>query len=149
MPWRLRLFYAFGQLPEGIKTAAFGFYLLFFYNQVLGLSGSLAGIALFVALCVDAVSDPFVGSWSDFTKSRWGRRHPFMYASIIPFVLAYFLLFSPPDDLGQMGLFVWLLVFAVATRLTMTFFLVPYLSLGAELTQDYDERTLLAALRNV
>lgn len=149
LSWRLRLLYACGQLPEGIKTAAFGFYLLFYYNQVLGLSGSLAGIALFFALCVDAISDPFVGSWSDFTKSRLGRRHPFMYASILPFGLAYFLLFVPPDDLGQTGLFVWLLVFAVGTRLTMTFFLVPFLSLGAELTQNYDERTLLAALRNV
>jgi len=149
LSWRLRLLYACGQLPEGVKTAAFGFYLLFYYNQVLGLSGSLAGIALFAALCVDAVSDPFVGSWSDFTRSRWGRRHPFMYASILPFALAYFLLFVPPSDLGETGLFLWLLVFAVATRLTMTFFLVPFLSLGAELTQDYDERTLLAALRNV
>ncbi|MEM7000029.1 MAG: MFS transporter [Pseudomonadota bacterium] len=149
LSWRIRILYAFGQLPEGVKTAAFGFYLLFYYNQVLGLSGSLAGIALFVALCVDAISDPLVGSWSDFTKSRWGRRHPFMYASIIPFALAYFLLFVPPDGMGQWGLFVWLLVFAMATRLAMTFFLVPYLSLGAELTRNYDERTLLAALRNV
>lgn len=149
LSWRLRLLYAVGQLPEGIKTAAFGFYLLFYYNQVLGLSGSLAGIALFVALCVDAISDPFVGSWSDFTKSRWGRRHPFMYAAIVPFAGAYFLLFVPPSDLGQTGLFLWLLAFAVATRLAMTFFLVPYLSLGAELTKNYDERTLLAALRNV
>ncbi|MEM1434370.1 MAG: MFS transporter [Pseudomonadota bacterium] len=149
LSWRLRLLYACGQLPEGVKTAAFGFYLLFYYNQVLGLSGSLAGIALFVALCIDAISDPFVGSWSDFTRSRWGRRHPFMYASILPFALTYFLLFVPPDDLGQTGLFLWLLFFAAATRLTMTFYLVPYLSLGAELTQNYDERTLLAALRNV
>ena len=149
LSWPLRLLYASGQLPEGIKTAAFGFYLLFYYNQVLGLSGSLAGIALFIALCVDAISDPLVGSWSDFTKSRWGRRHPFMYASVIPFVLAYFLLFTPPEDLGQTGLFIWLLVFAVGTRLTMTFFLVPFFSLGAELTQNYDERTLLAAFRNV
>ena len=67
--------YGLGQLPEGIKTAAFGFFLLFYYNQVLGLSGTLAGIALFIALAFDAVTDPLVGSWSDFTRSRWGRRH--------------------------------------------------------------------------
>ena len=74
--WTLRFLYAVGQMPEGVKSAAFGFFLLFYYNQVLGLSGSLAGIALFVALCFDAVSDPLIGSWSDFTKSKWGRRHP-------------------------------------------------------------------------
>ena len=55
MSWRLRLLYAAGQLPEGIKSAAFGFFLLFYYNQVLGLSGSLAGLAVFIALCMDAV----------------------------------------------------------------------------------------------
>ena len=47
MSWRLRLLYAVGQMPEWVKSAAFGFFLLFYYNQVLGLSGSLAGIALF------------------------------------------------------------------------------------------------------
>ena len=149
MNWRLRLLYAVGQLPEGIKTAAFGFFLLFYYNQVLGLSGSLAGMALFVALCFDAVSDPLVGSWSDFARTRWGRRHPFIYWSAVPFALFFFLLFVPPSGLGEIGLFVWMLTFAVLTRTTMTFYHVPYLSLGAELTQNYDERTLLAALRNV
>ena len=54
MSWRLRIFYALGQLPEGIKSAAFGFFLLFYFNQVLGLSGTLAGFALLIALCFDA-----------------------------------------------------------------------------------------------
>lgn len=149
MTWRLRLSYAVGQMPEGIKSAAFGFFLLFYYNQVLGLSGTLAGVALFIALCFDAVSDPLVGSWSDFARSRWGRRHPFMYASAIPFAASFFLLFAPPEGLGEAGLFLWLLIFAVLTRTAMTFYQVPYLSMGAELTDNYDERTLLAALRNV
>ncbi len=149
LKWRYRLLYGFGQLPEGIKTAAFGFFLLFYYNQVLGLSGTLAGLALFVALSFDAVTDPLVGSWSDFTTTRWGRRHPFMYASAVPFAVCFFFLFVPPDGLGELGLFVWLMCFAVLTRTTMTLYFVPYLSLGAELTNHYDERTLLAALRNV
>lgn len=149
MTWSSRLIYAVGQLPEGIKTAAFGFFLLFYYNQVLGLSGTLAGIAVFIALCLDAVSDPVVGSWSDFTRTRWGRRHPFMYWAAIPFAASFYFLFVPPADLGQTGLFVWLLVFAVLTRTAMTFYHVPYMALGAELTNEYDERTLLAALRTV
>ncbi len=149
LSWQHRLVYGMGQLPEGVKTAAFGFFLLFYYNQVLGLSGTLAGAALFVALTFDAVTDPLVGSWSDFTKSRWGRRHPFMYSSAIPFAISFFFLFAPPEDLSQTGLFIWLTVFAVLTRGTMTIYFVPYLSLGAELTNNYDERTLLAALRNV
>jgi|TARA_B100002003_G_scaffold196977_1_gene187298 Na+/melibiose symporter-like transporter len=147
--WRLRLIYAFGQLPEGIKSATFGFFLLFYYNQVLGLSGSMAGIAVFIALCLDALSDPVVGSWSDFTRSRWGRRHPFMYWSAIPFAASFYFLFVPPDGLSEFGLFMWLLVFAALTRTAMTFYSVPYMALGAELTNNYDERTLLAALRTV
>ncbi len=147
--WRTRIFYAIGQMPEGIKSAAFGFFLLFYYNQVLGLSGTLAGLALFIALCFDAVSDPLVGSVSDFARSRWGRRHPFMYGAAVPFALSFFLLFTPPVGLSDTGLFFWLLTFAVLTRTAMTFYQVPYLSMGAELTEDYDERTLLAALRNV
>ncbi len=149
MSWRIRILYGLGQLPEGIKSAAFGFFLLFYYNQVLGLSGTLGGIAVFLALLVDAVSDPLVGSLSDFTRSRWGRRHPYMYASAIPFALSFLLLFAPPSDLGQTGLFLWLLCFATLTRTAMTFYQVPYLAMGAELTQNYDERTLMASLRNV
>ena len=147
--WRLRLVYACGQLPEGIKTACFGFFLLFYYNQVLGLSGTLGGIAVFVALCIDAVSDPVVGSISDFTRSRWGRRHPYLYWSAVPFAACFFLLFVPPPGLGQWPLFFWLLTFAALTRTCMTFYHVPYLALGAELTRNYDERTLLASLRVV
>ena len=149
MPWRLRLAYATGQLPEGVKSAAFGFFLLFYYNQVLGLGASLASVAIFIALCIDAVSDPIVGAWSDATRTRWGRRHPYMYAAALPFALAYFALFAPPSGLSQMALFWWLLVFTALTRTAMTFYTVPYMAMGAELSQDYDERTLLAALRNV
>ena len=149
LSWRIRLMYGLGQLPEGVKTAAFGFFLLFYYNQVLGLSGTLAGAALFVALLFDAVSDPLVGSLSDFTRSRWGRRHPYLYASALPFSLCFLALFLPPSGLSEAGIFTWLLVFAVLTRTTMSFYQVPFLSMGAELSQDYDERTLLAAARNV
>ena len=81
--------YGLGQLPEGVKTAAFGFFLLFYYNQVLGLPGTLAGAALFVALLFDAISDPLVGTLSDFTRSRWGRRHPYLYASALPFLTLF------------------------------------------------------------
>jgi GPH family glycoside/pentoside/hexuronide:cation symporter len=145
--WRVRLAFALGQFPEGIKSAAFGFLLLFYYNQVLGLSGTLSGLAVFIAVLFDAMSDPLVGSLSDTTKSRWGRRHPYMYAAAIPFAASFYYLFSPPDGLSETGLFIWLSGFAVLTRTFLTFYSVPHMSLGAELSQDYDERTLLSSLR--
>jgi MFS transporter len=79
-----------------IKNTAFELFLFFYYNQVLGLSGSLAGLALSIALCVDGITDPLVGSLSGGSRSRWGRRHPWMYLAAPPLALSFYFLFSPP-----------------------------------------------------
>ncbi len=76
--------YGFGSLPTGIKDNLLGYFLLIYYSQVLGLDAVLAASAMAIALVVDAVSDPWVGIWSDRVRTRWGRRHPSMYAAIIP-----------------------------------------------------------------
>jgi Na+/melibiose symporter-like transporter len=142
-----RLYYGVGQLSDGVKQASFSTFLFFYYNQVLGLSGSLAGLAALLALLVDAVTDPMVGQWSDRFHSRWGRRHPFMLAGAIPFGVAIVALFSPPAGLGEMGLFYWMLGSAITVRLMLTLFFVPHLSLGAELATDYHGRTSLIGYR--
>ena len=141
--------FAVGQIPEGIQTTSFGFFLLFFYNQVLGLSGFLTSVAIVVALLVDAISDPIIGSWSDSFKHRWGRRHPFMYAGALPFALCFYLLFSPPQGLSELQTFGWLLLFSVLTRTTQSIYSIPHTSLTAELSIDYQERTLLSSLRGI
>ena len=146
VPMSTKLFYSLGASGESIKNAAFGF-LLIYYNQVLGLSGTMAGYALAIALIFDAVIDPGIGSWSDGMKTRWGRRHPLMAVAILPFCLLVFGLFWPPLGLGQIALFLWLTVFTVGTRAAMALFHVPYLSLGAELTQQYRERTQIVSMR--
>ena len=76
-----RILYGAGSVADGVKNTTFNTFLLFFYTQVAGLSGSMAGAAIFIALLVDAVTDPLLGSISDNFRSRWGRRHPFIYAS--------------------------------------------------------------------
>ncbi|QFU76443.1 MFS transporter [Halioglobus maricola] len=143
----LRLSYGVGQLSDGVKQSAFSTFLFFYYNQVLGLSGSLAGLAALLALMVDAITDPMVGQLSDRCQSRWGRRHPFMLAGAIPFGIAIVILFSPPVGLSQMALFGWMLGGAIAVRLMLTLFFVPHLSLGAELATDYYGRTSLIGYR--
>lgn len=147
MKTSLKVGYGVGQLADGVKQGAFVTFLFFYYNQVLGLSGSLAGTASLLALMIDAVTDPMVGQISDNWRSRWGRRHPFMIAGSIPFGIAVVLLFNPPDGLGQFGLFCWLLGGAAAVRLMLTLFFVPHLSLGAEIVRDYHERTSLIGYR--
>ncbi len=139
--------YGFGQAAEGLKNGAFGVFLFFYYNQVLALSGTLAGLAVGIALVFDAITDPMAGSISDNWRSRLGRRHPFMFLAAAPLAIAFFLLFNPPESLGQIGLFAWLLVFAVLTRASMTLYHVPHIALGAELTEDFEERTTVVAFR--
>lgn len=143
----IKLGYGVGQLSSGIKNTAFSIFLFFFYNQVLGLSGSLAGLASLLALVVDAVTDPMVGQMSDRFKSRWGRRHPFMLVGAVPFGLAMVMLFDPPESLQGYSLFGWMLGWAVCVRLLLTLFFVPHLSLGAEMVRDYHDRTSLISYR--
>ena len=136
-----------GQVAEGVKSASFNYFLLFYYTQVLGLAGTLTGLALFIATTFDAITDPLAGSYSDRFRHRWGRRHPFMYASALPLGLTFVLLFRPPGGIGEQALFLWLTCFAVAVRGSMTLYHVPHMALGAELSRDYSERTTIAAFR--
>ena len=147
VPFSSKFAFGVGQFAEGLKNTGFSVFILFYYNQVLGLPGTLAGTALFIALMFDAVTDPLAGSLSDNHQSRLGRRHPFMYASALPLGLAFIGLFSPPGALGDWGLFAWLTVFAILTRAAMTLYHVPHLALGAEMTENFSERTRIVAYR--
>lgn len=149
LPVSTKLAYGVGQLAEGIKNTAFSVFLLFYYNQVLGLPGAWTGLALGIATLVDAISDPVMGSVSDSFRHRWGRRHLFMYAAAVPLGISFSLLFFPPDGLGDAGLFAWLLGCTIFVRLSMTLYGVPHMALGAELSTDYRERTAIVAYRNI
>jgi glycoside/pentoside/hexuronide:cation symporter, GPH family len=142
-----KLFYGLGETAEGLKTATLETFLFFYYVQVVGLSGALAGAALMVALLVDGVSDPLVGAWSDKVWTRLGRRHPFLYAAPAPLALALYGLFRPPTGLSPVELFVWLAALAVCSRVAMTLYFVPHMALGAELSQDFGERVSVAGYR--
>jgi glycoside/pentoside/hexuronide:cation symporter, GPH family len=131
----------------GIISNGIDYFLFFFYSQVIGLSAALTGLALAIALTFDAVSNPLVGYVSDNWRSRLGRRHPFMYASILPISVLYVLVWHPPGNASsQSVLFGYLLTVLILLRLSMAMFDVPARTLVAELTPDYDERTRLASL---
>lgn len=127
---------------EGLVSNGIAFFLLIYYSQVVGLDPSLAGLALLLALVVDAVSDPLIGRWSDRIRSRLGRRHPLLYASVLPVAVCYYCLWVPPA-LSEAGMFAWLLAFTIALRLSRTLHSVPFNALLPELAPDYDERTRL------
>lgn len=147
---KIRWYYGFGAAAFGVKDNGFSYFLMIYYNQVLGLSASLAGSAILIAMIFDAISDPLVGWWSDNTHSRWGRRHPFMYSAAVPVAVVYFFLWNPPlGFLGQYeyGLFLYLTVAAVVIRFLITVYEIPSTGIVAELTEDYDERTRLLSYR--
>src|SRR3954468_23920316 len=83
-----RLFYGFGSVAFGVKDNGFSYFLAFFYAQVVGLPAQTVGLAIVMALILDAFIDPIVGQLSYNTRSRWGRRHPWMYGAAIPVALS-------------------------------------------------------------
>jgi GPH family glycoside/pentoside/hexuronide:cation symporter len=147
LPLSTKLYQGIGALPDTLKNFAFSTFLLFYYNQVLGMTAAFASLAIMLTLVVDAITDPVVGSFSDNLRSRLGRRHPLMYGASVPAGVFLYLVFSPPAGLTETGLFVWLVTFAIATRVSMAFFLVPWNALFAEFSDDYAERTAIVTFR--
>ena len=141
-----RLFYGLGSVAFGVKDNGFSFLLLLFYNQVVGLSATKVGLAILIAMVFDAFLDPIVGQISDNWRSRWGRRHPFMYAAALPVAVSYLLLWNPPHW-SKDALFYYLIGVAIVIRTFITFYEVPSSALAAELSSGYDERTVLLSYR--
>ena len=139
--------YGVGQMSQGVKDTAFQSFLVFYFSQVLGMPAIMAGFAALIALLFDAITDPLMGDISDNWHSKWGRRHPFMIAAVIPFPISLYMLFSPPVGLDPDGLFLWLLGWSIVVRILLTMFNVPHNALGAELSQDYQERTKIVSYR--
>ncbi len=142
-----RIAFGIGGAADGIKNNGFEYVLLFFYSNILGVDAGLVAVVLLFALIIDAISDPIVGYWSDNLRTRWGRRHPFMYATLVPVAICYYFTWNPPPGVTGNELFVWLLVCTIAVRLSFTFYDVTSTALVAELTQDYDARTSLVSFR--
>ncbi len=137
-------------VPENIKNASWEAFVLFYYAQVLGLSGSLIAVALALILVTDALVDPWVGSFSDALRGApLGRRHTLMAGAMLPFGVGLAALFAPPAGLSQPALFAWLLGFGLLARVGISFYTVPAFAVGVELTRDPAERPVVVALRNV
>lgn len=142
-----RVAYGFGSIADGIKSAAFSTYLLLYFNQVLGVPAGVVSTAIALTLIVDAIADPLIGRVSDLTRSRLGRRHPYIFGAAIPASVFFALVWFPPAGLSDAMMGVWLFATASLARAAMSAYQVPANALGSELTQDYAERTRLYGLR--
>lgn len=142
-----KIAYGFGSVAYGTKDAGLKYFLLLFYAQVVGMDARLVSLAILIALVFDAISDPIVGYWSDNFRSKWGRRHPFMYAAAIPVAVSYYFIWTPPEGWGDQALFWYIVVLAVTIRTFITVYETPSTALAPELTDNYDERSSILSYR--
>ena len=148
---RTKVYFGIGAGGEAASMWIFNAVGLIFYQQILGLPAGLAATAMAIAIFVDAITDPLIGAVSDNFRSRFGRRHPFLLMAPIPLALCVFLIFHPPQFVVESTslLFSWLCLFTVLQRTFQTFYVVPHLAMGAELSTDYLERTRVMSFNNL
>ncbi len=147
-----KLAYGAGDLGPAITANILSVFLLIFFTSVAGLDPGIAGSILLIGKVWDAVNDPIVGMMSDKTRSRWGRRHPWMIFGAIPFGIFFFLQwlvpqFSSDPTANQWNLFWYYILISILFNSFYTAVNLPYTALTPELTQDYDERTSLTSYR--
>ena len=140
--------YGFGSVAQATAGAALSQgTITFFLVRVAGLGPAVVGLVLFISLAIDAVLDPLIGRFSDTLRSRWGRRHPFMYASALPIAVAIFFLWRPPHELPPEALAGYMLVLLIVLRLCVSLYQIPSDALIPELAPDYHDRTNLVSYR--
>ncbi len=142
-----KLGYGIGEMSSEVPGSILSFFVLFFLTNVAGLNPALAGATLLVGKVWDAVNDPLVGWLSDRTRSRLGRRYPWILWGAIPMGLFFTLQWWVPPTDNQTGVFVYYSTIAFLFYAASTAVIVPYSTLGAELTRHYNERTSLVSYK--
>jgi GPH family glycoside/pentoside/hexuronide:cation symporter len=148
LPTRDLWTYATGEGLNSVAMAGIANFALLFYTQVMGMSPELAGLALFLATFWDAITDPVMGTVTDHTNTRYGRRHPFMLVGGVVFSLAFVALWLIPEAFqGEKTLFAYLLIVNLVVKTAFTVFIVPYTALGFEMCKTYDDRARIQGVR--
>ena len=147
LPLGIKFSYGIGDIASNFFIVTTGMYLLFFLTNVVGVNPVLAGTLLLFPKLWDVVSDPIMGAISDVTRSRYGRRRPYLLYGAVPFGISFFILFIAPPFASELanGLYVSLL-FALGCT-TFTVINVPYSSMVAEMSDDYNERMSITSFR--
>lgn len=147
LTWGTRLSYAAPAFALAVVGIPIYVFLPKLYTDVIGAPVALTGWILLAVRLLDAVTDPLVGALSDQTRSRFGRRRPWIALGALPLALALLALFCPPQ-LGPQGSAAWLGLGLTVLFVGWTAVAVPYEALGVELATGYDERTTLLGLRD-
>ena len=143
-----KILYGTGDFGYSLNNSIIAAFFPIFMMDVVGISPALAAAALFIGRSWDYINDPLVGYFSDRTRTRWGRRRPFLLFGALPFALTFILLWIKPDFVtSTTGLVIFYAAAYMIYEASATLVYMPYFALTPELTQDYDERTQLTSYR--
>ncbi len=149
IPLWTKIVYGSGDFGYSMTNSIIAAYFLLFLTDVVGMSPATAGIAILIGRTWDYINDPLIGNLSDRTKTRWGRRRPFLLFGALPFAITFAMLWYKPAFTDQTLLAVYFSVAYILYDAAQTFVFMPYFALTPELTDDYDERTSLTSYRMV
>jgi GPH family glycoside/pentoside/hexuronide:cation symporter len=147
LPSRTKWIYGSGDIGFSMSLTILAAYFAIFLTDVVGLAPGVAALAIFLGRTVDYINDPLIGYLSDRTRSRWGRRRPFLLLGALPFALAFILLWIKPPFTGTVPLAIYYALAYILFDSAATFVYMPYFALTPELTDSYDERTSLTSHR--
>jgi GPH family glycoside/pentoside/hexuronide:cation symporter len=148
IPRRTKLIYGSGDLGFSLLSTILGAYFAIFLTDIVGVSPGIAAAAIFVGRSWDYINDPVFGHLSDRTRTRWGRRRPYLLIGPVPLGLAFLMLWWIPPWHGSVGLAIYYALAYVLYDAAATMIYMPYFALTPELTSDYDERTSLTTYRS-
>ncbi len=150
LPRSHKALYALGAFGMQTLIAGISFFLMVYYTDVALIPPALASTALLVGKIWDIINDPLFGWYADYSKpGRFGRRRTFLVYGTLPLALSFVFLWMIPDGLSPTAAFLWIALSYILFDTLFTIVSVPYSAMGTELTEDYDERTSLAAYMSI
>lgn len=149
LPLSVKVAFGLPQLPGIGMALPIGIFMTKFYSDTVGVALGFIALAQTVARSIDAITDPFMGWLSDRTRTRWGRRKPWMIVGAPLAAIVLVALFAPPEDLDPLAGAAWFAGAFVLYYIFHTIYTVPHVGLGPELTFDYHERSSLFAWKDV
>lgn len=147
LPLSKKMWYGVGYLPDSILNNIYGSLIFMVYNVELGLTAAAIGMIGLIIRLWDAFNDPFIGNLSDKTRSRWGRRHPYMVCGVVTGALSMLLLWNPPQAFGGTGLWWYLLISSFLYYTAFSIYSVPFFALGLGMSSNEKDRDGLMGWR--
>tara|TARA_Y100001970_G_scaffold229888_1_gene285263 strand:- start:1381 stop:2739 length:1359 start_codon:yes stop_codon:yes gene_type:complete len=148
-PFGITIAYGMPAIGAGYMYLLMSLYVMKFSTDVLLIAPAVMGVIFSISRIWDAVSDPIAGYLSDRTTFKFGRRRTWILISFIPISLGFLAVFSPPESIQGQSLDLWMLIAILSFYSAITLLNVPHMALGAELSEDYHERTRLFGVRHI